>query len=342
LTAAIRKSFGERQYEKFMNEQNAELDKTVTDRLTKLQDGLVKRLGDEKGSKVYAQIRDAILSGAQIKMGANFEVISGLAQEAVDGLDEAVKKQGNTTLRIYIADIIQAQKLTDALDKKARSRFGIEDWADMEGQHPDDVKKDLPGEETKNRQYWEKKQKEAQAQRDALDTVKKGTDEWNKYTAEILAAQKELEKYDLKKEADSKPADSRTEKDAQVQADLQTKIANNASKAALERRKAELDSQQKLLDTEQDGFDKREKQIALNYQKELLAIDRHARELVEKQQEAERLQWEKDGKKGAFKPQTVSTLQLPREQKNELIKQEAALNKTLASETERLFREQLE
>jgi hypothetical protein len=54
------------------------------------------------------------------------------------------------------------------------------------------------------------------------------------------------------------------------------------------------------LDIEQDGFDKIEKQIALNHKKELLAIDKHAQELVEKQQETERLQWEIAGKKACL------------------------------------------
>jgi hypothetical protein len=66
LTKAIRKSFGQRQYDKFMQEQTAGLDMNITDNLTKIQDRLIKKMGDEKGSKVYVEIRDAILGGTDL------------------------------------------------------------------------------------------------------------------------------------------------------------------------------------------------------------------------------------------------------------------------------------
>jgi tape measure domain-containing protein len=332
LTEAIRKAYGQRQYDKFMQSENENLDGVMTDNLTKIQDRLIEKLGDESGSKVYAEIRDAILDGRNLEI-KGFEVVEGLSQDAMDKLNKVAGKDGglfDVTHR-YIEDWIRtiqdAQSRMERFDKKARIRFGIEDIKGQTPNNENDTEK-MP-ETVKNKTYWETKQKEAQAKLDALDILKKGTNEWNKFVAEIEVAQKEIEKYSLKKEV--KPADN-----------LQIKIANNAAKNALEARKTELDNQQKLLDIEQDGFDKREKQIALNYQKELLAIDKHAQELVEKQQEAERLQWEKDGKKGVFQPKTTSMLQLSREQKNELIKQENILNKTLASETEQLFKEQLE
>jgi tape measure domain-containing protein len=137
-------------------------------------------------------------------------------------------------------------------------------------------------------------------------------------------------------------ASDKAKKDAQEQADLLVKIKNGESKASLERRQTALDNEQKLLDIQKDGWDKRQKQIELDYKKELLAIDRHARELIEKQQEAERMQWEKEGKKGTFTPKTTGILQLPREQKNQLISEEATLNKVTAAETAQMLKDQLE
>jgi tape measure domain-containing protein len=140
----------------------------------------------------------------------------------------------------------------------------------------------------------------------------------------------------------AKSAAEKAQKQAQEKADSDRKLLNNESKSALERRQATLDNEQKLLDTQEEGFDKRQKQIELDYQKELLAIDKHAQELIERQQEAEKLQWEKNGKNGVFSPQTTSILTLPREQKNELITQEATLNKTDAAATAQLLKDQLE
>jgi tape measure domain-containing protein len=348
LTEAIRKSFGQRQYEKFMQEQNAALDKDITDSLTKIQDRLIDKLGDEKGSKVYAEIRDAILAGTEIKMAQGLEIIEGLSRDAMDALNKVAGKEGglfdvtNRAIESYIKNIQRAQVRTESFDKKARARFGIKDWEDTGDNSPEDN----DSRETavaQNKTYWENRKKEAQAKLDALDTLKKGTEEWNKYTAEITAAQKEIAKYDSGKETKANTkADNDAQKEAQEHANLEAKLANGKAKAALERRKTELDNQQKLLDIEQDGFDKSEKQIALNRQKELLAIDKHAQELVEKQQETERLQWEKDGKKGVFKPATVSESQLPGGHQDELIKQRETANKALSAATEQLFKEQLE
>ena len=125
------------------------------------------------------------------------------------------------------------------------------------------------------------------------------------------------------------PAD-KAQKDAQEQADLLVKMADNEAKAELDRRQNKSDNEQKLLDIEQDGWDKRQKQIKLNHEKELLAIDKHARELIEKQREAERLAWKQSGGKGVFVPTVTSEEKLPQELQNEINTRRETADKTRA------------
>lgn len=58
-------------------------------------------------------------------------------------------------------------------------------------------------EEIKNKVYWEKRKKDAETARDALDVSKKNSEDWNKYTREIQQAQKEISKYDTTGKADN-------------------------------------------------------------------------------------------------------------------------------------------
>ncbi|WP_308547735.1 tape measure protein [uncultured Parabacteroides sp.] len=58
-------------------------------------------------------------------------------------------------------------------------------------------------EEIKNKVYWEKRKKDAETARDALDVSKKNSEDWNKYTREIQQAQKEISKYDTTGKAEN-------------------------------------------------------------------------------------------------------------------------------------------
>ncbi|GAB6010797.1 tape measure protein [Viscerimonas tarda] len=225
---------------------------------------------------------------------------------------------------------VEAEKFKTKLDELKKIREEAEAQAKKQDAAP-----------IKNKEYWEQQKKTAESARAALDTQEKNGDTWIALTKKIADAQKEIDKYNdgktLKNEKAEESAAAKAEREAQQQAEASVKLINADAKAALERRKLALENDQKLLDIEKDSFDKRQNQIELEYQKELLNIDNHARELIEKQQEAEKLQWEKDGKKGVFTPATNSVTDLPREQKNELIRQEATLNKVRQANEKKLY-----
>ena len=100
---------------------------------------------------------------------------------------------------------------------------------------------------------------------------------------------------------------------AQKQADDQLKLNNDKARAALDTRNIELENQQSLLNLQEDGFEKQQKQAELNHQKEMLAIDKRAQELIEKKQDAERKEWDiknPNGSKTSFTPKTNSIADL--------------------------------
>lgn len=142
LTDAITKSYGARQYEKFKSTQTEELDSLMSENLSKIQERLIDKLGDEEGSKYYTKIRNAILEGSVKAINGTFN-LSGLDKETNNALDKVAGKGGileNRAVEQYIANILNTIKSTERLDKLARERFGVDGLKSS----VDNGKKDLP------------------------------------------------------------------------------------------------------------------------------------------------------------------------------------------------------
>lgn len=128
LTDAITKSYGARQYEKFKSTQTEELDSLMSENLSKIQNRLISKLGDEEGSKYYTKIRNSILQGSVKAINGTFN-LSGLDKDTNAALDKVAGKGGlfvNRAVEQYIANILNAIKSTEKLDKLARERFGVD------------------------------------------------------------------------------------------------------------------------------------------------------------------------------------------------------------------------
>lgn len=167
----------------------------------------------------------------------------------------------------------------------------------------------------KNHAYWEKIKEDAEKARKALGTDQEGSKEWDELTKKINQANAELRRYsDKAAETDANKA----LKDAQMVADSTLELKRASVERELAVRQAELDISQARIDMMDEGFAKEQAQIELNHNKELLAIQKRTKELIEKQQEIERKEWEKAGSKGVFKPTTYSVNQLPSDQQGEL------------------------
>lgn len=118
LSAAILKSYNSRKYEEFVSQQSKTLEDTITTNLDKIYSRLLKELGDETGSKIFAQIRDSIISGTAIPADI---------QSILDKVQDKGTIMADSRIDSQIKAIQSAIKLNDELDKQARTKFGIDD-----------------------------------------------------------------------------------------------------------------------------------------------------------------------------------------------------------------------
>lgn len=112
--------------------------------------------------------------------------------------------------------------------------------------------------------------------------------------------------------------DGKTLAKLQKQSDLLLEISRNAKERENAERQTALEIEQTKIDIMKDGYLKEQAQLDLNHQKALLNVKQRGEEMLKAQQDAERKQWEKDGKKGVFTPATTSVSQLPIEQLQQL------------------------
>ncbi|MDR1582896.1 MAG: tape measure protein [Prevotellaceae bacterium] len=130
LTKAIQASWGARQYDEFKKAEQESLDNILSDNLGKIQKRLINKLGDTRGSEIYAKIRNAILTGGDLSV-KRFRIASGLEKEVLDELDKVAGKDGglfdvqNREIEKYINKILEAQRIKDELDIEAKKKFGI-------------------------------------------------------------------------------------------------------------------------------------------------------------------------------------------------------------------------
>lgn len=139
----------------------------------------------------------------------------------------------------------------------------------------------------KNKAYWEKKEKEAKANLEALDVSQKGSKQWNKYVKEIEESQQKIDMYSTAKHGSGGSKGSKGSKRVSQAIVQDTKLAEIEKKQADERAKeaADLENQveQARIDAMADGGEKVAAQQALNNKKEMQAIDRAKEEYIRKE-----------------------------------------------------------
>lgn len=275
LTTAIRKSFGARQYESFMQSEQENLDNIMSENLGKIQDKLIKKLGDEAGSKYYARIRDGIIEG-NLKVGKMYQ-IEGLDNETQSALDKISGKASNDWIQNFaiegnIKKILDAQKLTDEIDKKARNKFGIEDDVNKE----DGVDTETNKVQTFTEQLEEAKRKVAELKKE-LGNLHSGKTESKDYAKDIEDKAKELKQAEDKlsillygkTSSGSNAADSKASKIL----DAKRKLDEADKQRQIDKLDFENTMRQREIDNLDDSLAKKLKQLKLNFDKENQAIE---------------------------------------------------------------------
>ena len=154
---------------------------------------------------------------------------------------------------------------------------------------------------------------------DYFTKVKKNRDQFYKETVEAAIkssalVKKQADKLDITStlEANARkkkksPLNEITEeelKERQKILDTSLRLENESIQKLLDAKDKKLEIEKLELDTIRDSYSKRQKLIELQHKQDLLGIEKRANELVKKQQEIEKLEWEKNGSIGLFTPTT--------------------------------------
>lgn len=156
-----------------------------------------------------------------------------------------------------------------------------------------------PKSETKNKAYWEKKKKEAEAARDALGVEKQNSKDWNEYSQQIKEAQKNIDKY-----SDSKTTKQENQAEKLRKESEKYKLLLDKNKRIQDR--AEVDAQneitQSIIDAMENGSAKTLAQRELNHKKEIEAIHREGEDRKQQLIDSARSEFQADpvNKKRSF------------------------------------------
>lgn len=261
LTQAIDQSFGARQYKKFSEEQMGLLDETTAENLEKIQNRLVDKLGDEAGNRYYAKIREAIFTGSVKNINGTSNLV-GLDNDTENALKK-VSNIGfgfsNKAVEQYIANILNAQKLTEKLDKEAKRRFGISDAEILP-----DSKKTEEEAKNNNKSLSEVISMIKETEKNIVSLRKKAS-EGLISTTDVDTAIAELDT--LKKKYKSMTGEDYGNKKAQQQAIKDQKDLNNQ---LIELKKKNEDEK---IAIEKEGSERQIAEIKLRYERELQTIE---------------------------------------------------------------------
>lgn len=280
LVSAINKSFGARQYSKFLDDQQKALEDTMSDNLDEIYDKLLGKFGDKVGSKYYTQIRSALLEGKDIP-------------KELDGIIKQLYGIWGQNLFVYVKNIKDAQKATESANKAAKVKFGV----DADPKQTETVVKQTTAIKSFSEQLAEAKKRVTDI-KDAIKNLRSGKSVSQNIAKDLQDKTKELKEAEEavnvltgKDDKKDKKAESDALKIKKDTADYKMLLSQQSK----ERKRANEDLENQLAQSRIDamnvGSGKEIAQMQLNHLKEMQTLDRQQQDLLQKH---------KDDAKAAF------------------------------------------
>jgi hypothetical protein len=300
LTEAVINSAKVRLREKYTKEAADESAEDISNYYSEIRDRIQAKLGKDAGSALFSSVKGAFENGEDWKKLLENQGIS--TEDVVMTGPSGTTMAKNEYVTLFEKIARQKLELKNTLsefddifgDAKRKNEDGTKAVTDPLLSLADQIEVAKKAVEKANADYKTELEK-TYSEKD----VSKHADSIKKAKEAIKKAEDELALLENK--------DKNSGKKDQKDADIDLSMINKKAKQDLELRQHEIDNQKALLDLTQDGFAKERAMIDINHKQKLLDIDKQALELLEKQQEAEKMQWEKDGKKGVFTPGTILT-----------------------------------
>ncbi len=346
LTDAITHSYGARQYQQFKSQQEDWLDNIMSDNLGKIQDRLYSELGDKEGAKLYSQIYHAILERRDLDAAIQDKLnkiqgkgtifadsridtyISNIreAQKITEDLDgKAREKFGVTSINTsqqtanepfstegksisqLEEEIKKAETSLASLKKALADGSGTKEAVDQQEAYIKSLQDTVLEREKDLRVINEVKTQISKLEKEQGETVS-GSKEYNALQLRIDALRAKL----------PKTATGLT--DINAYTDQLNRIKELRKKNASERIRLDTDLENQVeqarINAMEDGIGKEMAQRELNNKIELQDIERQKQEYIRKITEAQRQIFEaeenakadkdKNYKKKAFDPSSVS------------------------------------
>ena len=346
LTKAITDSYGARQYQRFKSQQEDWLDNIMSDNLGKIQDRLYSELGDKEGAKLYSEIYHAILERRDLDAAIQDKLneiqdkgtifadsridtyISNIreAQKITEDLDEKARgKFGVTSINTsqqtanepfstegksisqLEEEIKKAETSLASLKKALADGSGTKEAVDQQEAYIKSLQDTVLEREKDLRVINEVKTQISKLEKEQGETVS-GSKEYNALQSRIDALRAKL----------PKTATGLT--DINAYTDQLNRIKELRKKNASERIRLDTDLENQVeqarINAMEDGIGKEMAQRELNNKIELQDIERQKQEYIRKITEAQRQIFEaeenakadkdKNYKKKAFDPSSVS------------------------------------
>lgn len=283
LTEAVQQSVAARQIAKFQ-EDNApnhdELIKSITEKLSG-EVILSDPARDKNGRIVGNNFRKVKIDKKTQKQWIK-ALIKNLYQGDDSGMTSMLKdflrnnKSGVFSMDSFGTEVFNARKTQDEYDKD------LKDLKDIYGYKDSSSTTDSNKSETKDKEYWENKKKDAESRLEALDSIAAKGKEGAKIKEEIKQYEKEIEAYSTKTKKTSGPTADQIES---KQTDAHQKLIDLMKQQAEERLRLQQDYEyqqwQNRIDLMDEGEAKIIAQMELDHKKEQTSLEEQKKQAIQ-------------------------------------------------------------